>query len=312
MPLISSYLKVGISPTLLFPESFTDDLVHFHAVNTACSMPQFEVLETFLSEDAELRKRELRVIRESGVTVNYNYPLILSQDGPKNPCSDQPEIRKAGLAFAKLNIDFAGEAQAPLFVMASPPDKGADKREELKKRFAQYYLEVAEHARQYKMDVCLEPIERHRFKQLLFGPTDESAAFILDLKKQGADNVSIMCDFGHLPLMEEDVKTAVALSMQAGLALVQFGNAVLDPSSKFYGHTHPPIGVQGGMFDLEDLIDQFSILFDCGYIPKVAGGQRPCISLEAQPYPGVSPALSAQVMYEKLNSAFNAALAKTQ
>lgn len=263
MSIISKYAKVGISPTMLFPASFEDDLVHLHSINTVSRMPQYEVLETYLAEDSNIRKQQLRIIRETGKILNYNCPMPLQQDGPKNPCSDDPKIREAGLAYAKMNVDFAGEANTTILVLPSPPDKGADKREELKKRFADFYLQLAEYARQYKMNICLEPIERHRFKRLLMGPTAECVDFILDLQKQGAQNARIICDICHIPLMEEDIKTALELSMKAGLKLIHMADAVLDQNNEFYGHTHPPIGVQGGIFDQKELIQQLTYLFDC-------------------------------------------------
>ncbi|MDL2247762.1 sugar phosphate isomerase/epimerase [Bacteroides sp. OttesenSCG-928-J23] len=308
MSVISQYARVGISPSMLFPASFEDDLLHLHSINTVCRMPQYEVLETFLAEDAGIRKQELRIIRETGKILNYNSPMALQQDGPQNPCGDDPEIRKAGLAYAKMNVDFAGEAGTTVFVLPSPPDKGPDRREELKKRFADYYYNLAEHARQYKMDICLEPIERHRFKGLLMGPTDECVELILNLQKQGAENAKIICDICHIPLMEEDIRTALDLSMKAGLRLIHMADAVLLPDSEFYGHTHPPIGVQGGMFDQKELAQQFSYLFDCGYLPGKPGQSRPFVSLEVRPYPGVSPETSALAMFEKLESACRAAL----
>lgn len=310
MSVISRYVNVGTCPTLLFPEAFVDPLVQYHAVLTCCRMTHYDVLEMFLPEDKELRKREIQIIKETGKIINYNYPLPLAQEGPKNPCSDESEVRRAAVEYAKLNLDFAAEVASPLMVVATPPDKGVERRAEQLKRFADFFLEVAEYARQYSIDMCLEPMERHRFKKNLLGPTDESADFILELQRQGASNAKIMFDTAHVPLMEEDMKTALEHSVRAGLRHVQLGDAVLIEGHEFYGHTHPPVGIQGGMFDQEELTDQLCMLIDCGYISKEPEGEKPSISWEVRPYPGVSPELSAQVLYDKLNSAFIDALAR--
>ena len=136
----------------------------------------------------------------------------------------------------------------------------------------------------------------------------ECAAFIKDMQEKGAFNAKLILDIAHLPLMGEDIDGAVKHCMEAGLAHVHMGNAVLEPASRFYGHTHPPIGVQHGCYDCQELILQFKTLLASGYIPTVPGPVRPTISLEVRPYPGVSGRTSARVMYEKVSSAFMAAL----
>jgi hypothetical protein len=64
------------------------------------------------------------------------------------------------------------------------------------------------------------------------------------------------------------------------------------------------------MFDQKELTDQLCMMIDCGYIPKEPQAKKPSISWEVRPYPGVSPELSAHVLYDKLNSAFIDALAR--
>ena len=189
-------------------------------------------------------------------------------------------------------------------------DKGEERRPELMKLYMEYFMALAEHVKQYNMNIVIEPIERHRFKQLILGPTPECAAFIAEAQKNGADNAHLMMDIHHLPLMEENLDDAIAAYLPVGLIHVHMGDAVLDPNNVFYGHTHPPVAVQGGMFDLPELTEQFVKLFECGFIPKTPGEKRASISLEVRPYTGVSEQTSIQFMYEKMKSAFDAAAAQ--
>lgn len=304
-------VRFGISPSMLFPSSFESELEHFSAVDICCRLPEYECFETFLPSDPALRKAEIQRMRISGKTLNYNSPGYFQLDGPYNACSDDPQQRKHALAAMKEQIDFASEAECPLFILTGTPDKGAVQRPRLLERYHDFFMECAAHAAQYGMLAAIEPIERGSFKNLLLGPTDECAAFIRAAQGHGASNARLMLDIAHLPLMGEALENAVEASMPAGLVHLHMGNAVLEPSSPFYGHTHPPIGVQNGMFDCAELAEQFEVLLKSGYLPALPGSPRASISLEVRPYPGVSGELSAKVMYEKVSNAFLEALRQT-
>lgn len=301
---LNQMIRLGFSPTMLFPRSFEDPLAHFTAIQLGCRYPNYEVFETFLPEDAALRAACVREIRAAGVEMHYNSPGVFQVDGPMNPGSDDPAVREAALRCAKMHVDFAAECGATLFVTTGCPDKGEERREELLERYFGFFMPLAEHAAQYGMDLLLEPIERHRFKRLILGPTEDCAAFIAKAQRAGAANAHLMLDTAHLPLMEETMEGALAASMPVGLGLIHMGDAVLREDSPFYGHTHPPVGVQGGTFDLEDLTEQFGAMLRCGYLVP---GRRANVSLEVRPYPGVSEATSIQAMYEKCAAAFAAA-----
>ena len=304
-----SLICFGFSPTMLFPQSFEDELIHFAAIQACCHYSHYEAFETFLPENKAMREACIREMRSNEKRMNYNTPGALQVDGPYNPCSDDPDVRRRGLEFARMHADFAGEAEAPVFVVTGCIDKGEKYRSELLRRYKEYFLVLAEYCKQYHMDILIEPIERHRFKKLILGPTAECAEFIADVQACGADNAHLMLDIAHLPLMEETVDQAISASLPVGLKHVHMGDAVLQPASSFYGHTHPPVGVQNGTFDLPEVTAQFRKLFECGFIPRSSGEKRASISLEVKPYPGCSEETSIQLMYEKMKSACDTAAA---
>ncbi|MCD8083712.1 MAG: sugar phosphate isomerase/epimerase [Clostridiales bacterium] len=310
MTQFDSRVCFGFSPTMLFPASFEDPLVHLTAIEIGCHYPHYETFETYLPDDRQLREACIRQMRASGKTLHYNTPGVFQQDGPYNPCSDEESFRRQALELMKKQVDFAAEAEAPLMVLTGAPDKGPERRPELLKRYMDYLLQVAEYAQKFGIMIVIEPIERHRFKKILLGPTTECVALILDAQKQGAANVHMMLDIGHLPLMEETLDQMFSAVASCGFAHVHMGNAVLEPTSVFYGHTHPPIGVQGGVFDVPELTEQFVRMFECGYIPRTPGGERARISLEVRPYPGSDEGTSIQLMYEKTRAACDAAAAR--
>ena len=303
-------IRFGFSNSMLYSKSFDDPVELYASYKAACAFPEYEALESFLPEEEALRKDCLALLKGSGMILNYNSPGYFQLDGPDNICSDDPEIRKNATAHMLQHVDYAGEAESPLFVLTGCADQGEEKRPELIKRYAEAFLKICERAARYGQTVVIEPIERHRFKKLLWGPTAETTEFIRQMRKEGASNAALMLDIAHLPLMEETLDEAVAAYGEIGFVHLHMGEAVLDPDNIFYGHTHPPVGVHGGLFAQKDLVSQFEKFIEIGFIPKKPGGKRASISLEVKPYPGASEATSIRLMYEKFYSAFMEAAAR--
>ena len=300
-----SRICLGFSPTMLFPKSFEDPLMHFAAIQICCHYPNYDAFETYLPDDKKLRERCIREMKAAEKRMHYNSPGILQTEGQYNPCSNDKRIRQRALEYAKMHINFAAESESPFFIVTGAPDKGDAYRTELLKYYKEFFLQLSEYCKQYRMDILIEPIERHRFKKLILGPTKECALFIMEMQRCGADNAHMMLDIAHLPLMEEDMEQAVKNSIPAGLEHIHMGDAVLDPTNAYYGHTHPPVGIQKGIFDIEDIEEQIRILFKYEYISKNTKTKRANISLEVRPYPGCSEETSIHLMYEKIKSAFD-------
>ena len=122
--------------------------------------------------------------------------------------------------------------------------------------------------------------------------------------------MKMLVDTAHIPLMGEDQMEALELSLQAGIGHVHLGNSVIrNPQSKYYGHFHPPIGVHDGEYDIDDVSRFLSRLVASGYIARVPGQAKNCVSVEMIAYPGVSPETSALVAFEKVSTALQSALA---
>lgn len=308
MKKLSDYIRLGISPSMLFPAAFDDELEHFSSIDRCCQLPQYESFETFLPHDPKLRAAEIKEMKEHGKILNYNTPGYFQLDGDYNASSDDPAQRSHALEAMKQHIDYAAEAGCSLMVFTGTPDKGPEKRSLLLQRYGEFFMKCAEYGAKYNITLAVEPIERGVFKNLILGPTWECAEFIKTMQNNGASNARLILDIAHLPLMQEDLEDAIQASLSVGLVHIHMGNAVLDTSSQFYGHTHPPIGVHKGCYDCQELITQFEALIKAGYISVEPSDQRAAVSLEVRPYPGVSGLLSAEVMYEKISYAFMKAL----
>jgi sugar phosphate isomerase/epimerase len=303
------YFKFGIGVSNFYPGSFTDELEHLRAFSVVASIPGYETLETFMPLTKEVFHEEMRIALGEGKQINYNLPPAFQCLGKFNPCSKDSNERASALDLAKRHLDNACEAGSRICAMTSGPDVDPLNRNLILSIFLEYIIKLAEYAKVFGICLVIEPVERERFKKLLLGPTSECVAFIGKLRRNGCDNVKLMIDTAHCPLMEENPFTALKLISDSGIGHVHIGNAVLDERSEFYGHTHPAMGVSGGVYDVDFMAEFLSQLFSIGYLDNVVNyDNRPCVSYEMQAYPGLSVYESATIAQNKMNEALLQAL----
>ena len=307
--MIKDFVTFGIAATMLRPASFDSVADHLEAIKAGCALEGYQSLELFISDDARVAAEEVKMLRDSGKSVNYNAPMPFQLGGDCNPGNPDPVIRKNAIALAHKHLDYAAQAGSKLFCLAPCPDEPTA-RDEAKQAYREFLTSAAEYAYTLGITLAIEPVERHRFKKLLLGSTAETAQFIQVFIDAGIPNIKLMLDFAHLPLMEETTEDALPISMKTGLVHVHMGNAVLKPESVYYGHTHPPIGIPDGLWDVEDIADQFAALIKAGYISLTPSAAKPTVSLEVRPYSGVCYETSAKFAYEKVAAAFEIAVGR--
>lgn len=303
---ITDYLDLGVCAAMLTPESFESDGAHLRAIELASALEQYTALDVFLAGDAEIAKEELRILRASGKNIRYNSPVQLQRFGAFDAGSEDAQARENALELMKKHLDYAAQLDAKLCVTASCPDV-PERRESVRAYYKEFMHKACAYAKPLGITIVVEPIERHRFKKLLLGPTQEVSAFIQELRTEGTENAGLMIDFGHLPLMEESLEQALDASKAAGLSHVHFGDAVLKPDHPLYGHMHPAMCGRGGSFSMQDITQQMLGLFRFGYLDRT-GKRAAAASLEVRPYDGVSAKTSAKVHFERMQSALDAAL----
>lgn len=308
---IDKYFAFGISVGLLYPEAHTSALRHLSAFTKTAQLGGFETLETTLSDDASVRKAEIAIAREEGKIINYNFPVDFQLSGKADPGSSDAAVRANALALAKRHVDYAAEASSKVIGMTSGIDHRQDARTATRSYFTEYMVALADYAKKVGINLAVEPVERGRFKNLLLGPTDEVCSFVTMMHSLGHDNVSVLFDTAHMPLMQEDPISSVRLAHQAGIGHIHIGNAIVgNPANPLYGHTHAPIGIAEGEYDYLEVSAFFAELVKLGYLSTspVDQAERKCVSLEMARYPGLSATLSAQVAYEKVQQAWNLVL----
>lgn len=298
--MIKQYCKLGINHHLLFPGVLKDSSLHEKTLYSLLEMDEFEVVDLSLPADGQVRKREITMLQESKKEIIYNFPLFCLESDAYDVNSSDEQTRMRTLARAKEHLEYAAEAGARYVTFASGKDRGPEIRETLRKAFIEYSCLFGEEAEKYGITALIEPFDRSLGKNLLIGPTREAVEYIEVLRRLGVNNIALMVDMGHVPLMRDSFREAVTLSLPY-LYHVHVGNCVMkDPSSVYYGDMHPPLGIDGGENDMPELIEFLSILLEAGYLKKQG---KNFLSIEMQPYPGVSSKLSARVGYEKLNAA---------
>lgn len=308
--MIRDYCNVGISPALLYFNMWESDEEHLKGLEKALELDDYNVLEMFLPNDSVIRREEIRMIRDSGKIVTYNFPVEIQKIGEYNICSYDKADRARGVEFLKRHLDYAASVGSVRALMTSGPDTDPSNRDEIKKLLSDTLSKVAPYARERNICLAIEPTERNRFKKQLLGPVDECISFINDFEKDtGFDNVRLMADTAHFPLMEEDTISSLdKICKSTELFYMHVGNAVLKENNIFYGHTHPPVGIQDGLVDVSELVTLLEKLFEVGYLTRQKGFDKPVISYEMRSYEGVSEEISARFAFEKLDSAFRLAL----
>ncbi|MBR1920136.1 MAG: sugar phosphate isomerase/epimerase [Spirochaetales bacterium] len=308
--MIERYVRLGLSSIILFKEMQSGPLGELEALSKASRLKNYEVIETFLSDDEALRKEEIRMLWGEGKSISYNARAIYQVPGKYNINSlDDVEFQN-GVDHMKRQLDICAEAKSEKFLITSGPDYLPERREDVKRRFAEHLSIIAPYAEKLGITICIEPTERNRFKHLLLGPTKECVSFVDDFQKEyGYRNVCLMIDTAHCPLLEEDPLEAVRLASAQRLGYIHVGNAVFDEESEYYGHTHPPVGVHGGVYGLKELEALLRTLLEIGYLKTSPSYEdRPNLSYEMACYSGVSPETSAIFAYEMADIAFERAL----
>lgn len=288
--------QLGVNHHLLFPASFQSTSVHMDTLPIVLGMPAFELVDCFIPND-DIGEVEEPMIVASGKEPIYNCPLMVG--ATLNPHSPDSAIRMATRQEAFAHIDRAKRIGARKMVVASGVDPGVAERGRETKLFIDYMTELCEYA---GPDLCLmiEPFDRSIGKNLLMGPTHEVVAVVETVKARGFENVGILMDMGHVPLMEESFAHAVATA-GPHIRHVHLGSCVMrDPSDPLYGDMHPPWGYPGGENDVAEAVEFLRCLRDIGYFD---GTEPATVTLEMRPYSDKIETDSVAIFLRKLDEA---------
>ncbi|THF80302.1 sugar phosphate isomerase/epimerase family protein [Cohnella fermenti] len=298
------HYRLGINHHLLYPASLDSASAHGDSLAEALALPGFEVTDCYVpSSGEEAQTRAIARIAASGREPIYNCPLMLGPDwGPHHP---DVVVRERTRDEAKRHIDRAKSIGARKMVVASGDDPGPERREEEMALMIAYMIDLCAYA---GAGLCLmiEPFDRSIGRNLLIGPTVEAVAVVEAVRSAGCENIGLLVDMGHIPLMGESFRHAVATAGRH-IRHVHLGSCVMrDSRDPLYGDMHPPWGYPGGENDVAEAAEFLRCLIDAGYF-EVEGEESPTLTLEMRPYPGMTERSSAELFIRKLEQAWQEA-----
>lgn len=301
--MIKKYCKFGINHHLIFPGVLNDAKYHIESLSQLLEQAYFAVIDMSLPDDNNIRSQEVKILKESGKKVIYNFPLFCLGSDIFDVNSPEESVREKTLDEAKKHLMYAAEAGTDTVTFAAGGFRSEVPLKEQIDNFIEYSVLFNEEAKKFGITALLEPFDRSIGKNLILGTADECVAYIEALRQRGCENIALMQDMGHIPLIGDSFDETLQKS-KPYLKHIHLGNCVMRNSeSVYYGDTHPPLGIEGGENNMPQLIDFTKALKEIGYIYN---GSENTVTIEMQPYPGVSSLTSALVAAEKFESALTA------
>jgi len=158
------------------------------------------------------------------------------------------------------------------------------------------------------MIVMIEPTDWDTSKCKLIGSSAEAVEICHCVREAGCENMASMIDMCHVPLMHETISQAVS-ETGAYLEHIHLGNCVIDKASSFYGDKHPGVGIEGGIYGVDDIAEIFSLCISSGYFSKESKGSA---SIEMRRLPDQSSEDCFDKYYEIVSQAWDIAVNKIE
>lgn len=233
-------------PSLLVPEvfhpikrekNFTADLLE-------------SIIETNFYKSVELgdgfdekeRKRILAVTEKNGIEVTQ-WLTFLIEENNLDVSSLDTSLRKKAVSNLKESLPLAAEIGAKNIAIVTGDDPGKESWAEGIERLYESICEIAEAAKEFNMNLLIEPLDRFAHKKRILGTTDETVELLTKVQKSHR-NVGIAFDTAHAALNGEDIFEALEKGKEL-IHQIHFSNAVLDTKSELYGDFHMEIGEPG-------------------------------------------------------------------
>lgn len=270
---------LGVNHQFLYPEAMVNAEAHTESLKKAALLEKVDALDCWVWR-GQRAKEEIAILRSSGKIINYN---IGDRFGEKAcfPCSPDKADRIYAYDTLMREVEYAMALGSKKIVFASGPDLPED-RAGARERLAELITLIA---RQIPRDVtlALEPTDRDIDKHFLFGPLDETVAFIKIMRKY-VPNLGLLLDQCHVPLMHETLASAME-KVDDTLVHIHLGNCKLDdPNHPFYGDKHIPWGYEGALYGEDEGVKFLELLKKSGYFEKKGA----TVSFEMRPYEEIS------------------------
>ncbi len=282
---------LGVNHQFLYPPAMVDEKAHLNSLKEIVTLPNLSALDCWVWRTSETSRKEIEILKNCGKQINYNIGDRFGEE-PVFPASSDKRARRYACDFLRREVGFALEAGAKKIIFGSGPDSQED-REDAKKRLAELLYSAFEEVPS-DVALCLEPTDRDMDKRFLFGPAKETADFIRKMRRDGMENLGMLLDMAHIPLMRETMESAVRLSCET-ITHVHLGNNIVsNPKNSLYGDRHVPFGYPESEYTEKDVATLLLLLREVGYFEKDGA----TVSFELRPNEGVSGADTWNFLYK--------------
>jgi len=294
---IREYAKIGLVHHLLYLNDLDSPKDHLETFKKIIERNDIETLDCCLPYEDKDRRLFKELVMQYDKEVVYAMHLIPARKlSPSSTDNLDKPILKIIMEDQAKAADMVG---ATGFIFVSGPDV-PNERDASRLAFMDFCRWFCGRLDSRGIWGLLEPFDMTVDKKYLYGPIDECVELIERLRPE-VSNLAIELDIAHLPLMGEKIDEAI-FKAKGYIRRVHIGNCVLkDKNNRFYGDKHPPVGIEGGEIDTEQIALALSAFLKTGYISRK---NRGALIMEMQPYPGMTVEETIDYSFDKLNEAW--------
>lgn len=273
---------LGVNHMFLYPDSMVNADAHTQTLRVLAQSECVDALDCWVW--ASHAKEEIEILKNSGKYINYN---IGDRPGemPVFPATADAAEHRYAIEMLRRESDFAVACGAKKIIFASGRDV-PENREDALKRLVDF---IAEWSTYIPKDICLalEPTDQDVDKRFLLGSLEDTCHVVQMLRDGGIEDIGILLDMGHIPIMHETLASAVEKTT-GYLRHIHMGNCVIkDPTHPLYGDKHPCWGAPGGEYDETSGAEYLRLLKKSGYldtaVPKTLSFEmRPLTNMDSE------------------------------
>ena len=239
-----TYIDVGIVLPKLFSGIADDKNRFFEGLMTILTDPFFTTVEVSYTPEEEIVEMTRDYTRLAGAQVVFNGGDAVRRLGMDLSSLDE-EKRAASVESGKRLIDQCYQEKARIMHVVTGKYTGEEEKDAMLAAFEKSLTELCAYAveageqEEYVLTVSVETGDRYYDRHYLLGPTNEAVAIVRRVKEK-YENVGILLDQSHFPVMREDPHKALWQARDY-LSHVHIGNSyVKDMEKPYFG--------KGGLF----------------------------------------------------------------
>ena len=296
---LTSFARLGLVHHMLYPRCTVDEEYHEATLMKLLQRTDIETLDCCLPYSSERESRLATAIRGCAYErVTFAIHLFPLRKFSLSTLISAERSQVKTLIREMVNQAARMGAYGFIFASGGPPFRELTNKH--RNSFYDFTCWLCEILETHGIIAMLEPFDYDFDKCFAYGPLDENLELV-DRVGAKFNNIGIELDVAHLPLMREDLDSAIRRS-QKWLKRVHLGNCVMNnKTDPYYGDKHPALGYPGGEIGEAELVKILSTLTEIGYLQKESRGD---LVLEVNPLPGLSEDETVVENMHRLNDAW--------